>query len=84
MCDATMHGTCDICGKTGYVERTYYHYGFKCECHSPNHFVSITHCPDCIPKRPVEMRVLLTDEQAQYIGKAVAFYEKYKEEHKDE
>lgn len=81
-----MHGTCDICGKSGCVERSYYHYGFKCECHSPEHFSVITYCKDCaaLVRRPAFTKATFTDEQAQYIAKAVAFYEKHKEEYKNE
>lgn len=31
-------GKCDYCGKETTVQRKYYHYDIKCDCHSPNHF----------------------------------------------
>ena len=46
------YGKCDVCGKEGPLERTYFYYGIKCECHSPNHFELINHCRDCAPKEP--------------------------------
>lgn len=27
-------GKCDICGKEGPLNRKYFHYDFKCECHT--------------------------------------------------
>ena len=52
-------GICGICNKIKGLQRTYYHYNIKCECHSPNHFVRISHCKDCVPKEPTEIRVIL-------------------------
>lgn len=68
-------GECDICKKQTFVESKFYHYGFKCDCHSPEHFERINHCKDCIPKKPPYTKVTLTDEQAQFIAKAVEFYQ---------
>ena len=32
-------GTCEVCGKQGVqLLREYFHYGIKCECHSPRSF----------------------------------------------
>lgn len=47
-----MYGMCDVCGKESYLRRTYFYYGIKCECHSPEHFEIVEHCEDCIPYKP--------------------------------
>lgn len=53
-----MYGTCEICGKKDVpLERKVYYYGIKCECHSPQHFVAIEHCKDCVPKPPKRITV---------------------------
>ena len=46
------HGICEICGKEDFLQRTYFRYDFKCECHSPQHFELVIHCKDCVPKPP--------------------------------
>ena len=45
-------GKCDVCGKEGQLQRTYFRYPIKCECHGPNHFELICHHKDCKPKEP--------------------------------
>lgn len=60
------YGTCDICKKETPLERTYFRYDIKCECHSPYHFDLIRHCKDCIPSPPMATKVWLrTDELKQ-------------------
>ena len=68
-------GKCDICKKQTIVESKFYHYGFKCDCHSPEHFERVNYCKDCVPKKPPYTKVTLTDELAQFIAKAVEFYQ---------
>ena len=68
-------GKCDLCKKQTIVESKFYHYGFKCDCHSPEHFERVNYCKDCVPKKPPYTKVTLTDEQAQFIAKAVEFYQ---------
>lgn len=46
------YGKCEVCGEEGVLERTYFEYPIKCECHSPNHFEIVRHHKDCIPKEP--------------------------------
>ena len=75
MSGETQFGKCDICKKQTFVESKFYHYGFKCDCHSPEHFERVNYCKDCIPKKPPHTKVTLTDEQAQFIAKAVEFYQ---------
>ena len=45
-------GLCDVCGEHHTLQRKYYHYGIKCDCHSPDHFEIVRHCTFCIPKPP--------------------------------
>jgi len=46
-------GTCQVCGKENNgIQRTYYYYGIKCECHSPEHFEIVYHCNTCVPNPP--------------------------------
>ena len=52
-------GRCDICKEDKPLERTYYHYDIKCECHSPYHFELVIHCKDCVPKEPSETKIIL-------------------------
>jgi hypothetical protein len=52
-------GKCEICGKMKVLQRTYFNYNIKCECHSPNHFELVIHCADCIPTEPVETKIVL-------------------------
>lgn len=75
MSGETQFGECDICKKQTFVESKFYHYGFKCDCHSPEHFERVNYCKDCAPKKPPYTKVTLTDEQAQFIAKAVEFYQ---------
>jgi len=51
MCEIES-GICEICGNEGPLLRTYFYYGIKCDCHSPEHFELIRHCQDCVPKPP--------------------------------
>lgn len=45
-------GTCDICKLEKPINRHYYHYDIKCDCHSPNHFEIVRYCSDCKPVEP--------------------------------
>ena len=75
MSGETQFGECDICKKQTIVESKFYHYGFTCDCHSPEHFERVNYCKECAPKKPPYTKVTLTDEQAQFIAKAVEFYQ---------
>lgn len=52
-------GKCEVCRKEEnlVLQRTYFHYDIKCECHSPNHFEIVRHCKDCTPAEPVETKL---------------------------
>lgn len=53
-------GTCGVCRKENAIlQRTYFHYDIKCECHSPNHFELIRHCNDCTPVEPNKTKIYL-------------------------
>lgn len=52
MCGSVNFGKCDICGKEANLNRKYFYYGIKCECHSPEHFEIVEHCSECTPKPP--------------------------------
>lgn len=52
-------GRCQVCGKKGIVQRTYFYYEIKCECHSPEHFEIRWHCKDCTPKEPISTEIYI-------------------------
>ena len=53
------YGKCEVCVKETTLERTYFHYDIKCDCHSPNHFELVRHCGDCKPKPPEKTTVYI-------------------------
>lgn len=53
------HGICRVCGNEGNLTRTYFYYDIKCDCHSPQHFEMVRHCPSCKPKAPEETTVYI-------------------------
>jgi hypothetical protein len=57
------YGTCKCCGEVGPVIRTYFNYGVKCECHSPEHFEIVWHCYNCKPVDPGIKNIKLSAEQ---------------------
>ncbi len=58
MADGIEVGKCDVCKKENVqLNRLYYRYDIKCECHSPQHFEIARHCNDCEPVEPKETRV---------------------------
>ena len=66
-------GTCDICKQNNVkLIRTYFQYpNIKCNCHSPNHFVLIDHCINCIPKEPEEQKIIFLKEQIYYLDEVM-------------
>ena len=62
------YGKCDVCGKCGAVGRTYYHYGIKCACHSPEHFEMVRTCSLCKPREPKETKLILSTEYLKKIS----------------
>lgn len=53
------YGKCPTCNTEGPLERRYYHYDIKCECHSPDHFEIVWYCKNCSPKEPEFTRIHL-------------------------
>lgn len=54
-----MYGYCSFCKEDKILQRTYFYYDIKCECHTGNHFVIVDHCYDCKAQEPRETRVIL-------------------------
>ena len=52
-------GICDICKKETYLQRTYFRYNIKCECHYPYHVEVVYHCMNCIAIEPKETKIIL-------------------------
>lgn len=60
-------GKCECCGTNNVpLERKYFKYPVKCECHSPKHFEFIRHCKDCIPKEPEYTKVTIKTEELKH------------------
>ena len=57
MCGEIEFGKCDLCPNETQLQRTYFRYDIKCECHSPNHFEIVRHCANCTPKEPTETKI---------------------------
>jgi len=55
-------GECEVCGKTGPLERTYFRYDIKCECCNNKHFEIVWHCIGCEPKDPGVRKIELSNE----------------------
>lgn len=60
-------GECHYCGVEGPVNRKYFYYGIKCECHSPEHFQIVWYCDKCEPVDPGVGPIKLTKEQRHNI-----------------
>ena len=52
-------GVCDMCNDHAEVQRKYYHYDIKCECHSPDHFEIVYYCKDCEPEPPKKTTITI-------------------------
>jgi hypothetical protein len=60
-------GICKFCKRETNLQRTYFKYDIKCECHSPYHFELVIHCKDCIPKEPKETKITIkTDDLIRF------------------
>lgn len=64
-------GVCDICKKETYLERTYFKYNIKCECHSPYHFELVRHCKDCVAIEPKETHITLKTDYLKNIDQEI-------------
>jgi len=65
-------GKCEVCGKEAPLRRTYFRYGIKCECHSPEHVELIRHCEECTPEEPKETKIIIKTD----VLKRLALFEK--------
>jgi len=63
MSGSVEFGKCEVCGKGTILQRTYWHYNIKCECHSPNHVEMIRHCKDCVPIEPKITKIDIRTDQ---------------------
>lgn len=63
------YGICDICGREANLQRKYYHFNIKCECHLPTHSEMIKYCSDCVPLRPAETTLEIFDPIDEKIKK---------------
>lgn len=55
-------GKCEICGKEGPLERTYFYYNINCECCGNKegwHFELVKHCCDCPARMPRDIHPLI-------------------------
>jgi len=52
-------GTCPVCGQETQLNRTYFKYDLKCECHSPQHFEIAWHCNYCEPIEPGITKIII-------------------------
>jgi hypothetical protein len=50
--DEVEFGQCVICGKSNFLQRTYFKFDLQCACHSSHHFELVIHCKNCIPIMP--------------------------------
>ena len=57
------YGFCGTCLKEGDITTTYFHYNIKCDCHSPNHFEIVWHCPTCEPQEPQTTQITLKTKE---------------------
>ena len=56
------YGECDICFRTAELNREYYRYNIKCECHSGSHFEIVRYCVSCKPKEPTYTKLNIKTE----------------------
>jgi hypothetical protein len=62
-----MYGACQCCGKDSFLQRTYFRYDLKCECHSPYHFEIVDHCKECTPIEPQYTKVSVRTQDLKRI-----------------
>ena len=63
------YGICDICGREANLQRKYYYFNIKCECHLPTHSEMVKYCSDCVPLRPAETTIEIFDPIDEKIKK---------------
>jgi hypothetical protein len=71
-------GMCPYCKEEKPLNRKYYRYDIKCECHSPQHFEIVWYCKDCTPIEPIETKIHLSTEYLKEIEKILSRGKKIK------
>ena len=81
-----MIGKCIYCLKLKNLNRKYFHFNIKCECHSPSHFEIVEHCMSCTPKCPSYTSVILKEDfvNTHYIENTVDHTRTYFNEFKED
>ena len=64
-------GMCDICREIKPLQRAYFEYKIKCECHSPYHFEIVYHCSNCQPIEPKETKITLRTDYLKNIDQEI-------------
>jgi len=59
MSGGAEYGTCPYCKKETFLQRKYFKYDIKCQCHAPQHFEIVWHCKDCEPIEPRETKLTI-------------------------
>jgi len=62
-------GKCPYCKEEKPLNRKYYRYDIKCECHSPQHFEIVWHCNNCTPHEPRVTNIEINTEYLKEIEK---------------
>jgi len=71
MSGSSEFGKCDICKKEKPLQRTYFKYSIKCECHFPEHFEIVSHCFDCVAIEPKETTITLKTSYLKNIDQEI-------------
>ena len=66
-----LFGRCDCCGKETDVQRKYFYYAIKCECHSPEHFEIVSYCKNCVPVAPKITNITIKTSELNIILRGV-------------
>lgn len=64
-------GKCQYCGNEDFLQRKYFHYAIKCECHSPEHFEIVYHCKNCVPTWPKITNITITSSELNKLSRGV-------------
>lgn len=59
MSGCSEFGKCECCGNEDFLQRTYFRYPIKCECHSPYHFELVRHYKNYTPTEPTTTKITI-------------------------
>lgn len=59
------YGKCGMCSKLSTLNRKYYYYNIKCECHSPEHFEYVSYCSGCTPVPPNKTTITMKPREQE-------------------